>query len=448
VTGAAADAAEPPRRRAGGRTVSVVIPTRDRRETLGATLDALSEQRFPLDRLEVVVVADGCTDGTPAMVRGYRAPFALRLVEQPALGAARARNAGAAAADAPLLVFLDDDVVPDPGLVAAHAAAQARAPGCLVMGYSRPAVPVAVAGGGASALWRQRWEERFRTMGATGHRFAFRDLRSGNLSIAAALFAAAGGFDEGMECRADSELGARLLEAGVAFAFEPAAAGEHRHPAPAALLPRQRRAEGRGDVQLGLRHPSLRPELRLARVEADVPPLEGALRALAFTAPRLGDVAARVLGAWLNALERLRARRRWRRLHATLGHYWYWRGAAEQAGGRRALADFLHGGDAAVAGEWGWGGEPLEVELQAGLADAARALDAARPAGARLRYAGQAVGEIPARPGAERLRGAHLRPALSGDPTAWRLLLAMTLAGASSPDGRATSFAADGAPDA
>jgi hypothetical protein len=58
------------------------------------------------------------------------------------------------------------------------------------------------------------------------------------------------------------------------------------------------------------------------------------------------------------------------------------------------------------------------------------------------------VGEIPARPGAERLRGAHLRPALSGDPTEWRLLLAMTLAGASSPDGRATSFAADGAPDA
>ena len=444
-------ASPPPAPSGGHHEVSVVIPTRERRETLGATLDALGEQRFPLERLEVVVVADGCTDGTPAMVRGYRAPFALRLVEQPAGGAARARNAGAAAASAPLLLFLDDDVVPAPGLVAAHVRAQARAPGCVAMGYSRPSANADGAGGDARALWRQRWEDRFRTMAATGHRFTYRDLLSGNVSIAAPLFAAAGGFDEEMECREDAELGARLLAAGVSFVYEPAAAGEHRGGG-AAAAPR-RRIEGRGDVRLGLRHAELRPGLELARVEERAEPLERSLRALAFGAPRLGDVAAGALARWLGVLERLGARRRWQRLHAAVGGYWYWRGVAEQVGGRRALAEFLHGGAAVVAGDRG--GPPLDVDLEDGLPQAERALDAARPASARLRYAGRAVGEIPPLPGAERLRGAHLRPALVGEALAWRLLMAMTFARAAAAGGaspratpagagtRATSLVAD-----
>jgi hypothetical protein len=146
-------------------------------------------------------------------------------------------------------------------------------------------------------------------------------------------------------------------------------------------------------------------------------------------------------------------RRRWRRLDLALYDYWYWRGVAERVGGRRGLAAFMHGGRAAVAGEWG--GRPLEVELQDGLPTAERAIDAARPMGVRLRYAGMAVGEIPAVPGAERLRAAHLRPALADDPVAWPLVVAMTFAAAAAPSrpslhvtppgasGRAPSFAAD-----
>lgn len=430
--------------------VTVIIPTRDRRETVGATLDALGAQRLPLDRMEVLVVADGCIDGTAAMVRGYRAPYALRLVELPPSGAAAARNAGAAAARAPLLLFLDDDVTPEPALVAAHARAHERGPGRVVMGYSRPATqgPASY----ADAAWRDRREARFRELGAPGHRFGYRDLLGGNMSVAATLFAAAGGFDESVGCRADYELGARLIDAGVTFAFEPEAAGQHRGVGAPGRSAQRARVEGRGDVDIGTRHPALRLGLPLADFEARVATLERALRALAFHAPRLGDLAAGGLARLGERAERASTHRHWERLDGLVPGYWYWRGVAERIGGRPGLAAFLHAGGAALAGEWG--GRALDVELQEGLPAAERAIDAARPMGVRLRHAAMAVGEISAVPGAERLRGAHLQPALAGSPLAWPLLMARAFADAMGPDrpplaattsaiGRPPSFAAD-----
>jgi glycosyltransferase involved in cell wall biosynthesis len=107
-------------------SVSVVIPTRNRADRLRAALDSLSRQTLPVERFEVVVVDDGSTDGTSAMLAGRQASGGLRLRVVGLAGGegpARARNAGWRAARAPLVAFMDDDCEAEPGWLEAGIAA-------------------------------------------------------------------------------------------------------------------------------------------------------------------------------------------------------------------------------------------------------------------------------------------------------------------------------------
>jgi len=93
---------------------SVVIPTYNRCGQLRECLLALARQDCPADEFEVIVVVDGSTDGTAAMLRDIVLPFLPDVVLCSNGGAGRARNAGAARAHARYLAFTEDDVIPDP----------------------------------------------------------------------------------------------------------------------------------------------------------------------------------------------------------------------------------------------------------------------------------------------------------------------------------------------
>src|SRR6267142_3912563 len=101
--------------------VSVAIPTHNRRESLLRVLTALNDQTVGPASFEVVVVCDGCTDGSAAACGRLSTRYRLSVIEegQP-LGPAAARNKAVAAARGTVIVFLDDDVVPDPLLIAEH----------------------------------------------------------------------------------------------------------------------------------------------------------------------------------------------------------------------------------------------------------------------------------------------------------------------------------------
>src|ERR687898_2402373 len=87
--------------------VSVVVPTRNRRSLLARTLASVLAQR-DVD-FEVIVIDEGSTDDTRAMVSRIADPR-LRLIHHPvALGKSAARNRGIAEAAAPWLAFVDDD---------------------------------------------------------------------------------------------------------------------------------------------------------------------------------------------------------------------------------------------------------------------------------------------------------------------------------------------------
>ncbi|MGZ6282554.1 MAG: glycosyltransferase family 2 protein, partial [Ktedonobacterales bacterium] len=104
---------------------SVVIPTYNRCATLARVLGGLSCQTIAPDTFEVIVVADGCTDGTDDLCRHLAGelPFHLRLLQQANAGPAAARDRAVREARGSLIVFVDDDVVPDEHLIAVHLAA-------------------------------------------------------------------------------------------------------------------------------------------------------------------------------------------------------------------------------------------------------------------------------------------------------------------------------------
>ncbi len=91
-------------------TVSIIIPTYNRKNIFRETLSSLAQQTYPSEKFEVIVVDDGSTDGTVA-IAAETLPFILRYFKQSNQGDAAARNFGARQSEADILVFLDDDIL-------------------------------------------------------------------------------------------------------------------------------------------------------------------------------------------------------------------------------------------------------------------------------------------------------------------------------------------------
>jgi GT2 family glycosyltransferase len=380
--------------------VTVVIPTAGRPAALARTLGALARQSEPADRFEVVVVSDGGGPETRDAAKSVTATPAVEVIEQERSGAAAARNRGAAAARAELLLFLDDDVVPETRCVEAHRIAH-EAPGeRVVIG---PYWPVHAPETGLFRIAvRNWWEEQFARIGRPGHRFGYRDLLSGNLSLPKSLFRRAGGFDSRFpDCGCeDWELGVRLLALGVPWRFEPAAAAVH-HERETMTLRRslaRARIEGSGTARIEALH----PELRSSGEPAWHPAVDCTLRFVARRLPRIGDALVASLLPGIEILDTMRLRGAWRAAYGGARHYCFWRGYFE------ASAEGLASNTSPEPIRW------LQVDLQNGLAAAETDVDRARPHGVRITLRGRELGRLEPVPGAERLRGAHLREHVAG----------------------------------
>ena len=403
-------------------TISVIIPTHNRRESVCRTLAALATQTMPPARFETIVVADGCVDDTVSYLRSLTLPFRLTVVEQPGQGQGKARNEGTARAAGNILVFLDDDIEPHAGMLAAYEQAHGLYPRHLIIG---PAPPVLTA---ESSFFhhglRNWWLDHIQSLKQVSHRFTYRDMHSGNFSMATDLFAETNGFDSEFFGRSgeDYEFGIRLLAMGVPYTLAAEAAGFHHDGTDLDRSLLRVRMEGRADVLIGLRHPELRTGLRLAGIQSSRTRLLRLLLNLAFNRPSLGDWIARFFRVALQPLERFRLRRTWRAVYGAVRSYWYCRGAAEELRSSAptiSAADFCQGGSGAQ--------EPIpDFDLDGGLDHAKRALDALRPSGVNLRLGGLYLGEVAPIPGAEPLRGDHLPTILAGQ-VYYRLLAALAM---------------------
>lgn len=380
--------------------VSIVVPTRDRSESVRRLLRALSLQPGIEGAFEVIVVADGCSDSTVRHVREAPWPFPVHVLELPPSGPSVARNCGASLAAGEILLFLDDDVEPEPGLVRAHAKCHAAQPRSLGLGY----LPPVVGGGLFGATLRAWWEGMFDGPRRLWHRYTYRDLLTGNFSIERADFEELGGFDPELRCHEDWEFGFRAIRRGFEFRFLPAAAACHYDVTDLRRSLRRKCDEGVADVQLARKHPELIPALPLGRRSDGM--FDSKAARLAWQRPRTGDRLLAASQRLLAFYERWNLRFRWRALLDRMLVYSYWRGVAAAVGSRESLADLLIGAP---------GPEPpeFEVDLAAGIDAAARLIESHRPRSVRVVHGSRVIGDIPDVPGAERLRSVHLRRALA-----------------------------------
>ena len=95
--------------------ISVIIPTRNRASSLKTTLYSLSQQQH-LEKVEIIVVDNGSTDGTAQLCQDLieKGDMRLRYYHDAEPGLLTGRHLGASVALGDLLCFLDDDVYLNP----------------------------------------------------------------------------------------------------------------------------------------------------------------------------------------------------------------------------------------------------------------------------------------------------------------------------------------------
>jgi GT2 family glycosyltransferase len=208
--------------------ISVVMPSHNRRERLARAVNHVIKQTYPGEKLELVIVLDGCTDGSAEMLENRRAgiPFKLTVINQKQGGPAAARNAGVRAASGEYIVFLDDDVMATPELVMEHWQTHAQDPAVVVVG------PMSTPKDHTRPVW-VRWEEyilesQYEDILAGKYEMTARQFYTGNCSFKKQWMLNAGMFDENFKRYEDVELAIRMEErAGVHFCFNPQAIGYH-----------------------------------------------------------------------------------------------------------------------------------------------------------------------------------------------------------------------------
>lgn len=268
---------------------SLVVTTYNRRALLARCLAALLDQDTE-ESHEVLVIDDGSTDGTEAMV-AQLADYhpQLRYHRHPNQGRARTRNRGLELAAGELLIFVDSDVIVVPGFLAAHLAAH--------HGFQ--------AHHGHDMAFCQGVSLNIADLKAIGTplpRFdlsqAFFDTK--NVSIPRHHLLAAGGFETGFSEYGweDLELGIRLKHQGIRRMRSSRAAGYHYHPPVSiAQLPELRRIEeqrGRMAARFYHLHPTWEVRLMIQHT-----PLHRLLNHLLTWGGKLDERSAAPCLAWL-----------------------------------------------------------------------------------------------------------------------------------------------------
>lgn len=101
--------------------ITLLICTRNRRASLGRTLDSIARCRRPADlEWDVLVVDNGSSDGTRDEIEAFASKLPIRSVREETPGLSHARNTGVRNARGRYILWTDDDVLVDEGWLDAY----------------------------------------------------------------------------------------------------------------------------------------------------------------------------------------------------------------------------------------------------------------------------------------------------------------------------------------
>ena len=192
-------------------TVSVIIPTYNRRNYVPASIQSVLDQTY--GDYEIVVVDDGSTDNTRELLERWIESGTIRYIRQENKGAAAASNRGFKEASGELITFLDsDDLWPEDKLE-------------WQVQYLREHPEMGAVGGAHQFIDKDG--EKSKSPIVREGEYAFENVFTGTpvVSIGAALIRCrlvdeAGGFDESIETQ-DFDLWMKLARRGCRIAIFP-----------------------------------------------------------------------------------------------------------------------------------------------------------------------------------------------------------------------------------
>jgi cellulose synthase/poly-beta-1,6-N-acetylglucosamine synthase-like glycosyltransferase len=198
--------------------VSVIVPVRDGESTVADCLDSILATDYPRDRREILVVDNGSSDGTPAVIQSR----AVRYVREEKRGVSNARNRGIAESTGEILAFVDADCLVEPQWLTE-----------LVRPFEDPEVG-SVGGDLQHAPSITASERQAARMLGNWQRFAFTSNPAYPITANAAyrrdVLERIGPFDSHMTRAQDVELGLRFQErSGLRLAYAERATARHRH---------------------------------------------------------------------------------------------------------------------------------------------------------------------------------------------------------------------------
>ena len=188
--------------------LSVIIPTYKRPQLLLKCLQSLSQQSFPAADIEVIIVTDGPDEVTKTVVENFASThlqLPIRCIHPPQKGGpAAARNWGWKNATGELILFTDDDTLPDTNWIAGYYNAYRKAGKREIAFTGKTVVP----------LTPLPTDYEKNTAGLETAEFI-----TANCACSRAALEKAGGFDEQfkMAWREDSDLHFKLMAAGISI---------------------------------------------------------------------------------------------------------------------------------------------------------------------------------------------------------------------------------------
>jgi GT2 family glycosyltransferase len=236
--------------------LSIVIASHNRSELLRRCLDSLRGQTAEPGAFETIVADDGSSDGTAAMVEGFDAPFRVHLLKLEQGGKSAALNAAMEVVDGAVCLFLDDDIIASPELVAEHLAAHRRDPTTLgIGGITQQPID---ANDWYAHAFAQGWNEHFeeKPLGRIG----WIDCYGANFSAPTATLRKVGGF-KSIPTAEDIEMGFRLEKAGCTPMYLPLAHGVHDDQKSGKRMLEDQRRQGKTHVELAAEFPEMRARL-------------------------------------------------------------------------------------------------------------------------------------------------------------------------------------------
>lgn len=237
--------------------ISVVIPTFNRANLLDGALAALAGQTLAKEQFEVVVVDDGSDDETKTVCRRWSRELRLGYFRIANSGIAAAKNLGLFAAEAPLVLFFDDDDLAHRELLAQHLAAHASNPEeqVAILGYTTWAPVVAVTPVMKYVVDVGQFLFAYRNL-QSGQELDYRYFWGGRSSCKRAFLARHEVFDPRFRTIIeDVELGWRLRRHGLRVIFHRGAASFMVRPLTFDQFSARCQRQGRALAQFAALHP-------------------------------------------------------------------------------------------------------------------------------------------------------------------------------------------------